>query len=98
MQRLSIMSERNVFITVKNLDRGSYVEKCTRCDVCMHGTMDRNMDNCPIVKRIASDVTKTSYSIEESKLNIITATYDHDFRRALSVVSQAIDARCCHKR
>lgn len=92
------MSERKVFIKVLNLDRGSYVEKCTRCDVCMHGTMDRDMSNCPIIKRIAAAVTQTSYNIEPSKISIVTATYDHDFRRALSVVNQAMDARCGHNR
>lgn len=92
------MSERNVFIKVMNLDRGSYVDKCTHCEVCRYGTMDRNMNNCPIIKRIASEVTQTSYNIEDSKLNIVTATYDHDFRRALSVVSRAIDLRCGYNR
>lgn len=92
------MSERTVCIKILNLDRRSYVDKCTRCDVCLHGTMDRNMDNCPIVKRIASEITQTSYNISPSNIDIVTATYDHDFRRALSVVSTAIDARCCHKR
>lgn len=92
------MSERKVFIKVLNLDRGSYVEKCTCCDVCMYGTMDRNMNNCPIIKRIMGEVTQTSYNIEPSKLNIVTATYDHDFRRALGVVRCAIDSRCCRNR
>lgn len=92
------MSERTVFIKVLNLDRLSYVDKCTRCDVCLHGTMDRNMDNCPIIKRIAGEVTQTSYTISPSKIDIVTKTYDHDFRRALGVVNAAIDMRCCHKR
>lgn len=88
------MSERNVYIKVINLDRLSYVEKCFRCGVCMHGTMDRNMENCPIIRQISRDVTRTTYNIEGSKLNITTATYDHDFRRALRVVNSAIDSRC----
>ena len=88
------MSERKVYIKVLNLDRGSYVEKCTRCDVCMHGTTDRNMEDCPIIRQISRDVTRTTYNIDGSKLNITTATYDHDFRRALNVVNSAIDSRC----
>lgn len=88
------MSERNVYIKVINLDRLSYVEKCFRCGVCMNGTMDRNMENCPIIRQISRDVTRTTYNIEGSKLNITTATYDHDFRRALRVVNSAIDSRC----
>ena len=88
------MSERKVYIKVLNLDRGSYVEKCTRCDVCMHGTMDGNMEDCPIIRQISRDVTRTTYNIDGAKLNITTATYDHDFRRALNVVNSAIDSRC----
>lgn len=88
------MSERKVYIKVLNLDRGSYVETCTSCDMCMHGTNDRNMENCPIIRQISRDVTRTTYNIDGAKLNITTATYDHDFRRALNVVNSAIDSRC----
>ena len=88
------MSERKKKKKEKNKNKSKKEEKCTRCDVCMHGTTDRNMEDCPIIRQISRDVTRTTYNIDGAKLNITTATYDHDFRRALNVVNSAIDSRC----
>lgn len=88
---------KEVYIKAVNLDKLSYVEKRVNCDICYKNNECTDMTACPIIGHIARDVTRTSYDIRGAKLRIDTATYGHDFRRAIDVVNMAIDA-CCHQR
>lgn len=97
IERLDIMNKKDVTIKIVNLDRLSYIEKRFTCNGCQHDAIYKDTQNCPLFRHIVSEVTQTSYNIVGSKINITASTYEHDFRRALNVVRNAIEAQQCCK-